>query len=133
MYELVKPNGFLIVQENDFRTWSPISEPEKEIRRVIFAVLGGSGRDVNIGSKLPSLLMQAGIGRPDGTRVDGLLTTDVSMALSVYQTLLPIALKLSITTEEASRAVIHEWNLEQDGSRYYLWPLCIGAWKRKPV
>ncbi len=104
------------------------------MRKVFFAVCERVGRDVNIGSKLPNLFVQAGVGRPDGTHVDGLLTSSSPRLLAAYQSILPLALKFGLTTEEASKTVIEKWHLEQDDeSRYSLSALCIGAWKRKPV
>jgi ubiquinone/menaquinone biosynthesis C-methylase UbiE len=134
MHGLTRPGGSIVIQDYDFRTWDAYSEPRKEIRRTFFAVYEKVGRDLSIGSNLPSLFVQAGIGPPDGTRVDGLLTPPTPMALAVYQSVLPLALKLGITTEETSKAVIQKAKMElDDKSRYGLWPLCIGAWKRKPV
>jgi hypothetical protein len=102
--------------------------------RAFFAVSERAGRDLRIGSKLPSLFLQAGIGPPDGTRVEGLLSPPDGRELAVYQSILPLALKLGITTEEASRTIIQRHTQDQDyKSRYELLPLCIGAWKRKPV
>ena len=120
----------------DFRTWDsyPPSDADNEMRRVFFAVFDKAGRDISLGAKLPSLFMQAGLGRPDGTRVDGQLNSHSGMNVAAYQSVLPIALKFGITTEEASRTVIESFEEElEDKSRYGLWPLCIGAWKRKPL
>ena len=135
MYELTKPEGSIIIQDYDFRTWDvyPPSEPHEDMLRAFFAVSERAGRDLGIGSKLPSLFLQADIGPPDGTRVDGLLSPPDGRELAVYQSILPLAFKFGITTEEASRTIIQRHNLDKDKSRYELLPLCIGAWKRKPV
>jgi ubiquinone/menaquinone biosynthesis C-methylase UbiE len=134
MYDVTKPGGSVVIQDYDFRTWDeyPPSEVDKEIKRVFFALYEKAGKDLHMGIKLPSLFVQAGIGFPDGTRVDGQLNND-PMALAVYQSILPLALKFGITTEEASRAVIQNFPLELEKGIYGLWPLCIGAWKRKAL
>jgi len=134
MYELTESGGSIIIQDYDFRTWDvyPPSEPHQDMLRTFFAVMRETGKDLNVGSKLPSLFLQAGIGPPDGTRVDGLLSPPDGRELAVYQSILPLALKFGITTEAASRTVIQRHNLDQDKSRYELLPLCVGAWKRRP-
>ena len=56
------------------------------------------------------------------------------MVKAVYRSVLPQALQLGITTEARSQAFFEEMN-EVPSKRYYsfLWPLLIGAWKRKPA
>jgi hypothetical protein len=137
MYEMTKPGGSIIVQDHDYGTWglhSALSDTQEEIRRTFFSLCEKTRRDLNIGFRLPSLFVQAGIGLPDGTRVEGRLTPLTGMALRLYQSVLPRALKLGITTEEASKAIIQKAKIElDDKTQYGLWPLCIGVWKRKPA
>ena len=57
------------------------------------------------------------------------------MLVAVYSSVLPVALELGLTTEEESDA----WfaaiarDMAEHGDRPALWPLLIGAWKRKPA
>jgi hypothetical protein len=84
------------------------------------------------------LFARAGIGAPDGTDVSGRLEPFVDaqrMLVAVYKGLLPTAIGRGITTEERSAALLSD--LADDVARFPdatdLWPLLIGAWKRKPA
>ena len=64
------------------------------------------GRDPRTGIRLPGYFIKAGIDAPDGTDVAGdllPLRQSAAMGAAVYRSLLPLALKFGITTEERSR------------------------------
>ncbi len=139
MYSLTKPGGYIVIQDYDFRAMDAYPKPEAyvEYEKVLFEVLQKGGRDTRIGHKLPTYFVDAGIGPPDGTDVSGhLMSLDQAsgMVKAVYRSVLPRALQLGITTEARSQAFFEEMN-EVPSDRYYsfLWPLLIGAWKRKPA
>jgi len=55
------------------------------------------------------------------------------MGAAVYRSLLPLALKFGITTEECSQHFFQMASEAQDDENsYVLWPLIISVWKRKP-
>jgi hypothetical protein len=92
---------------------------------------------VQIGARLPELFAQAGIGTPDGTDVSGRLEPlgDAQRVFTaVYQSILPTAIAHGITTEQRAAATLSEVtrDIEHFPGRPALWPLLIGAWKRKP-
>ena len=68
---------------------------------------------------------------PDG-RIEPLGTGHV-MLESVFRSVLPVALDRGITTEDAAAAALAELGLDAAAfaDRPMLWPLMIGAWKRK--
>jgi len=83
------------------------------------------------------LFGQAGPGAPDGTDVAGRLEPLASghtMFESTFRSLLPTALAHGITTEASAAATLEA--VSHDATRLadrpLLWPLLIGAWKRKP-
>lgn len=138
MYRWVKPGGFLVVQDYDFRTLDayPRSEPIEAFRRVFQAVFERAGLDTRIGHKLPWHFVEAGLGAPDGGDVSGILASmeqSWEMIAAVYQSVLPLALKLGITTAAESAQFFHQIE-EAAGLGYHavLWPLLLGAWKCKP-
>ena len=56
-----------------------------------------------------------------------------AMGAAVYRSLLPLALKFGITTEECSQHFFQMASEAQDDENsYVLWPLIISVWKRKP-
>jgi hypothetical protein len=82
------------------------------------------------------LFAQAGIGTPDGTdvagRIEPLATGRIIME-STFRSLLPTARAYGITTQERAAAALA--SIDRDATRFpdrpVLWPLLIGAWKRK--
>lgn len=139
LWEWVAPGGHLVVQDYDLRTSSVLPELDSldEFNRVVFAAFTGAGCDIHAGSRLPVLFREAGIGAPDGTDVAGRLAplSDTSAMLTgVYRSLLPAALASGLTTEEESERWFEELarDAARDGEHAALWPLMIGAWKRKP-
>jgi len=95
------------------------------------------GRDPRTGIRLPGYFIKAGIDAPDGTDVAGdllPLRQSAAMGAAVYRSLLPLALKFGITTEERSRRFFGLASGAQDQENsYVLWPLIISAWRRKPA
>jgi ubiquinone/menaquinone biosynthesis C-methylase UbiE len=138
MFELTKPGGWIAVQEFDFRTTDiyPKLPAFAEFENTFFGVYEKSGRETRLGRKLPAYFAEAGIGEPDGTDVEGsLLSLHESgpMLTAVYRSILPLALKLSITTEATSQQFFEQMSsLPDPGSHFVLWPLRISVWKRKP-
>ncbi len=139
MLRWTKPGGVVVVQEYDFRTWdtNPAHAAIAEAIRVFNTIMEKGGRDVHLGSKLPTLFAEAGLGTPDGTEVAGLLTGfDVGgrMTQAVYNSIFPIAQKMGLA-DEAKRQTIFAAIDEtiQAGTHTMLMPLLIGAWKRKSL
>jgi 2-polyprenyl-3-methyl-5-hydroxy-6-metoxy-1,4-benzoquinol methylase len=139
LWEAVAPGGHLVLQDYDLRgvTATPSLSSVEEVGRLILAAFGVAGADVQVGARLPELFVQSGVGAPDGTDVSGRLfdlATSRTMLEQVLRSLLPVALAHRVTTEEEAEAVLEA--LRQDAVRYAerptLWPLLIGAWKRRP-
>jgi ubiquinone/menaquinone biosynthesis C-methylase UbiE len=139
LWSWVAPGGHLVIQDYDARYAGVLPELESmdELRRVILTAFAAAGCDVAVGHRLPALFEQAGIGAPDGTDVAGKLeplATGSRMFLGVYRSLLPVALARGITDEARSErwvaALEHDARGRDDCTA--LWPLLIGAHKRKP-
>jgi SAM-dependent methyltransferase len=140
LWDAVAPGGYLVLHDYDLRTIdvSPGLESFEEWRRIVVAAFTEAGRDIHIGQRLPLLLQEAGLGTADGTDVAGRLETVGSggwIFAEVYRSILPLAIRLGLTT----RAGYDEWFREfardtvEHPDYALLWPLLIGAWKRKPV
>ena len=104
---------------------------------MVLEAFSAAGCDVQIGARLPKLFAEAGIGAPDGTDVSGRLeplAEAQTMLTAVYRSLLATAIAHGITTEQRAAATLSEVasDVERFPSRPTLWPLLIGAWKRKP-
>jgi 2-polyprenyl-3-methyl-5-hydroxy-6-metoxy-1,4-benzoquinol methylase len=138
LWDAVAPGGHLVIQDYDVRTVDvvPGLETVEEFRQVVLAAFGAAGCDVHIGSRLPNLFAQAGVGAPDGTDVAGRLerlADAQGLFTGVYSGLLSTAIAHDVTTEERAAAWRSEFlrDVERYPDRPALWPLLIGAWKRK--
>jgi ubiquinone/menaquinone biosynthesis C-methylase UbiE len=137
MYCRVKPGGRIVVQDYYFPVIDsyPAIEPLAEFKKVFFGVYDKADRETRMGLKLPGFFIEAGIGAPDVTDVTGhLLPIGVSapMLAAVYRSVLPLALKHGVTTEERSVSFFEEIRKAAECQHYLLWPLLMSAWKQKP-
>ncbi len=138
LWDAVAPGGHLLIQDYDLRNVSTLPELDwhDELVRILTGAFGAVGADVSAGARLPQLFAQAGVGTPDGTdvagRIEPLATGRVIMETTL-RSLLPTALAHGITTEPRAARVLA--SIDRDATRYpdsaVLWPLLIGAWKRK--
>jgi SAM-dependent methyltransferase len=138
LWDAVAPGGHLVIQDYDVRTADvlPALESVQEWKRVVLAAFIEAGRDVHIGHRLPLLFQEAGIGTADGTDVAGRLDTLRGggwLFAETYRSMLPVAVRLGLTTRIGYEQWCHEF--ARDTAEYpesaLLWPLLIGAWKRK--
>ena len=114
----------------------PTVEPLAEFKKVFLAVFDKMGRETRMGIKLPGFFIEAGIGAPDGTDVTGFLQPirlAAEMATAIYRSVLPLALKHGVTTEERSEWFFEEIRKARECEYYVLSPLLVSAWRQKPV
>ena len=138
LWDAVAPGGHLLVQDYDLRSVSMLPELDSvgELAAGMTGAFGAVGADVHTGARLPQLFAQAGVGTPDGTDVAGRiepLATGRVILESAFRSVLPVALAHGITTEADAAAALA--SIDRDAARFadrpMLWPLLIGAWKRK--
>jgi SAM-dependent methyltransferase len=138
LWDAVAPGGHLLVQDYDLRSISTLPQLDwiGELLRVWTGAFSAVGADVSTGTRLPQLFAQAGVGTPDGTdvagRIEPLATGRIIME-GAFHSVLPTALANGVTTEAAAATALA--SIDRDASRFpdrpVLWPLLIGAWKRK--
>jgi SAM-dependent methyltransferase len=138
LWDAVAPGGHLVVQDYDLRTVDvlPALDSVDELGRVVIGAFTAVGCDVHAGARLPQLFVQAGVGVPDGTDVSGRIEpfgSGRNMLEHVFRSLLPTALAHGVTTEAGAAATLAA--IDRDAGDFadspMLWPLLIGAWKRK--
>jgi ubiquinone/menaquinone biosynthesis C-methylase UbiE len=139
LWDAVAPGGHLVVQDYDVRSTDvePALETVEEFKRVMTAAFSAAGCDIHVGSRLPELFAQAGIGAPDGTDVAGRLqrlAEAKTLFTGVYGGLLSTAIAHGVTSRQRADRWSSEFarDVERFPDRPALWPLLIGAWKRKP-
>jgi ubiquinone/menaquinone biosynthesis C-methylase UbiE len=136
MYYQVRHGGRIVVQDYYFPTIDsyPAAEFLDEFKKVFFGVYDKAGRETRMGIKLPGFFIEAGIGAPDGTDVTGHLLpmrVGAEMLAAVYRSVLPLALKHGVTTEERSVSFFEEIRKLAESQCYLLWPLLASAWRQK--
>jgi SAM-dependent methyltransferase len=140
LWAAVAPGGHLVVQDYDMRTVSvlPTLASVEEVVRVLNGAFGGAGCDVHAGARLSDLFAQAGVGAPDGTDVAGRIEPfgdGRAMLDRTCRSVLPAALAHGVTTEHDAATTLAA--LSRDAAHFperpMLWPLLIGAWKRKAL
>ncbi len=137
MWRWVAPGGTLMVQELDMRYVD--SDPRlgvlDEWRRVFLGTYAAVGGDVRLGTRLPALLAEAGIGAPDTTDVAGRLGTmadSAGMLAATYRSIAPAAIAHGLLTPDRRDAWLSEIDAatRTHPSVTAVWPLLIGALKR---
>jgi SAM-dependent methyltransferase len=138
LWRAVAPGGYLVVQDYDLHgaTVIPALDSVTEMKRVITAAFLAVGCDVHAGARLPQLFGRAGIGAPDGTDVAGRLeplAIGSTFVAQTFSSVLKPAVAQGITTEAQAAATQAALDRDAAGSPDlpFLWPLLIGAWKRK--
>jgi SAM-dependent methyltransferase len=140
LWDAVAPGGHLVVQEYDLRPTSvlPALPSVAETVRVMLGAFDAAGCDVQLGARLPAAFEEAGVGAPDGTDVAGRLeplATGSRMLGAVFGSVRPGAVAHGVTSEAdaAATAAALAADAAEFGDRPLLWPLMIGAWKRRPA
>jgi len=140
LWDAVAPGGHLLVQDYDLYAvkTTPRADWADEVLDYFVSAFGAAGADAATGAKLPQLFVQSGVGAPDGTDVAGRiepLSLGRRMLESAFRSLLPTALEYGVTTEDRAAALLA--SIDRDATlfpdRPFLWPLLIGAWKRKEL
>jgi ubiquinone/menaquinone biosynthesis C-methylase UbiE len=138
LWDAVAPGGHLLVQDYDMPSCGvlPTLASIDECLRVMLGAFSAARCDIRVGTRLPQLFAQAGIGTPDGTDVAGRLeplADAQTMFTAVFRSVLPTAISNAITTEQRAAASLSAigHDAQHFPDRPALWPLLIGAWKRK--
>jgi ubiquinone/menaquinone biosynthesis C-methylase UbiE len=139
LWEAVRPGGHLLVQDYDLDRADvlPPTASATETVRLIVATFEALGCDVRAGMRLPLLFAEAGVGDPDDTDVAGRLEpfgTGLAMLEHTLRSVLPAAYGHGITTEPHAEQTLAALRGDAAGpGRTMLWPLMVGAWRRKPA
>jgi SAM-dependent methyltransferase len=138
LWDAVAPGGYLVLHDYDIRTADvlPSLDSMDEWKRVVVSAFNHAGRDIHAGHRLPLLFQQAGLDTCDGTDVAGRLESLRSggwLFSEVYRSILPLAVRLGLTTKVGYERWFHAFARDTANHPDYalLWPLLVGAWKRK--
>lgn len=138
LWDAVRPGGHLVVQDYhlDAVQVIPAVASADEAMRLMVRTFEALGCDVQAGVHLPQLFAAAGVGAPDGTDVAGRLEPFAIGHTLLEQTLrsvLPVAYAHGVTSDTHAQETLTA--LRYDAVKYpdhaMLWPLMLGAWRRK--
>jgi ubiquinone/menaquinone biosynthesis C-methylase UbiE len=137
MWELTREGGTLAVLDLDQRgtTTYPVWWPYEQLEGWIRALYVKTGIDNHIGHKLPHLFETAGIGKPDGSKVIGVIRTIAELAEFLPLLLDMVRGKLvqhAVATQaEVDRVEAELAAASRQTSTYCYRPAAVGVWKRK--
>jgi SAM-dependent methyltransferase len=138
LWDAVAPGGHLVVQDYDLAAVGSVPRMpiDEQLAGFITDAFTAAGCEVRAGALLPRLFQQAGIGLPDATDVAGRLDRLVDaapMLEGVVRSLMPAAIGGGLATESDAHALLARLHasVTEDPDRPLLWPLMLGAWKRK--
>jgi 2-polyprenyl-3-methyl-5-hydroxy-6-metoxy-1,4-benzoquinol methylase len=138
----LKPDGIMAFQEMDMDTASqvPTSELYTRVRSWVAAGFKAGGAELNMGSKLLPVFLNAGLPRPTmiaASRVEsGPDSKGYAILAQIVQSLLPLVERTgAATVEEMAIGTLAE-RLRRDAvtnESVTFWPRLIGAWSRLRV
>ncbi|GLY03012.1 hypothetical protein Acsp01_33910 [Actinoplanes sp. NBRC 101535] len=140
LWEAVAAGGVLVVQDYDLSvvgTAPPVPAVEA-VNRLMVEAFEALGCDVRVGTRLPALFAEAGVGVPDDSDVSGLVAPlgPARMFLEqVVRGVLPAAVARGAVDVVRAERVLTGLAAEAERSPGLpvLAPLLVGAWKRRPV
>lgn len=131
----MSPNGVVVLHDYDFRSIDIY--PEIDIWKEFITVFCGSykelGLDLHFGHKLPVFIESTHGIELKGTQSKAAilpLSDSYKMIASVYQGILPHALKFNLTTEDKAKSFLLEFEGIANSSQYHatFWPILVGSW-----
>jgi SAM-dependent methyltransferase len=132
----VKPGGWLLIEDFDFRTWG-LSFPQVELNAKFgtagAALFAMAGADTSYGTKLPAALAKAGLdelgneGRLFATRGG----PEMEGVLLLLQQLKDLLIGSDLMTAGEIDDVIKQ--VATPGESFFYWPIMMAAWGRKPL
>lgn len=137
MYNLLKPNGILVVEDGDLSSAGSVPPSTFEIFSTLWGRLGPSrGVDYTLGSNLYQMVRAANFSQPDITFNQPVIARGESkrlLELSVEEAGPGFIAAGLITSEELDRALVEMRRLADDETVLAVMPRVSQVWARKPV
>lgn len=136
LWSWVKPGGSLLVMDYDLSAVRAIpAHPAADLAiELMIAGFRMAGCNTRVGTGMPVLFMQAGVGTPDGIEVNGLVTSGregVVMLSAVLNSLAPVIIGSGLESPDCLGRVLAD--LDAVSLRPFArFPDMISTWKRKP-
>lgn len=137
LWARVRPQGVMMIMDYDLTTARSVPE-HGAIERALRLVNGSmrrAGREIDIGTVMPSLFVEAGIGAPDACEVSSVLMgarTATRMLREVLNSLQPLILRARLVDAAALERVEAALLQSADSNQFIRWPDLVTTWKYKP-
>lgn len=135
LWSFVKPGGSLLIMDYDLSAVRAIPAHPAADRAIELMGAGfrAAGCNIRIGTEMPALFMQAGLGEPDGIEVNGLVTSGrngVAMLSAVLNSLAPLIVGKGLESPDCLGRVFED--LDAVALRPFArYPDMVSTWKRK--
>lgn len=135
MWNCVKPGGTILIMDFDMtsqRTFSsfPVVDRAAQLMRDIFVA---SGKDIEIGSRMPDLFVRAGLGVPDACHVNSMVVPAMGgggMTRQVLKSLRQAAIKNNVTDGTSLDELDQELS-QLPPKGFARWPDLVATHRRK--
>lgn len=138
LWEWVKPGGVLLVMDYDttgIRSLPQHPAIERSLRLITDA-FRRAGRDIEIGSRMPCLFGEAGVGTPDGCDVTSVIlpaAPSTAMLRELLSSLRPLVLRSRLADVNALENLDRELQVASATPAFLRWPDMVSTWKHKPA
>jgi len=138
LWEWVRPGGSLLIMDYDLTSSSSFPQHTVIERALRFSIdtFRRGGLDVEIGSRMPALFVEAGLPAPDGCDITSMiLPAGPSVNIlreSLFSLRAPI-LRLRLTDAATLDRTDEELAVAADSQVHVRWPDMVATWKRKPI
>jgi SAM-dependent methyltransferase len=137
LWRCVRPGGVLLVMDYDFTSMRSLtSQPAcDQALQLIDSGHRAAGRDVEIGTRMPSMFLEAGIGEADGCEVSGLVWPAASSTAMLRNVLLGMRKSLTacgLSSDFALHRLDGDLAAAAELPIYLRWPDMVATWRRKP-
>ena len=137
LWRWVRPGGALLIMDYDTTgarsvPWVPAIQAAARLINDAFA---HSGRDIEIGTRIPTLMRTAGIGTCDGCVVSSVMLParpSARMLRDVLVSLRPRIIETQLETADVMDCMLDELDRAAESDCFMRWPDLIATWKRKP-
>ncbi len=135
----VAPGGTLVAMDYDMHAIGgfPSRPAMARAAEIVVRTFAAMGKRPDMGSWLPHLFCETGIGPPMGTDLSGLLlpaAVGMPMAMAVLRSLSVPAAATGVSDAAEIERILGEMEaLGHEPDVYFRWPLIMGVWARRPV
>jgi len=138
LWRWVQPGGSLLIMDYDLTSSSSFPQHPVIERALRYSVdtFRRDGLDIEIGSRVPALFVEAGLSSPDGCDIASMILPAAPSVHALRETLLslrPAILRSRLADEATLERTDRELAEAAKAQVHVRWPDMVATWKRKPL